>query len=469
MAMKTKFERVGALAAAVAIASLGMAGVASADPQAGFNVPDSGKPVSLTLHKHEGDQGAQEYTGKIDKTTLGNPVAGVKFKIQQVGTMVGGECVAPSLQSAAGWEAISKATIESVCEPKGATSVEVVTKKDGSTERLSLKQGLYKVTETDPGTNLVATAAVPFLVALPMPIAKTNEWDYDVVAYPKNELTTPGKITKEAGEPRKFIPGTVLDWTVKTELPKVHFAYTEISLIDSLPDGLKFDEVVSVKFGGTLLEAGDFDNAATIKLSEQGLKKVNALLQAADKALDVVVVLRTEVTKDAKGALENEVRLSLNGKPGDPGKGKSYWGTLELTKREKGTSTVLPNALFSIYLGKCEAVGQGAKVIAEGLKTNADGKFTQTLYVGTKESDKMDYCVKETAAPAGYILDPTGVDVTLTATDVATVKTVSFDNVKVTGPDLPLTGAQGTALLTGAGLLLFGLGAGAVYAARRRS
>ncbi|ALD73260.1 Fimbrial subunit type 1 precursor [Trueperella pyogenes] len=94
--------------------------------------------------------------------------------------------------------------------------------------------------------------------------------------------------------------------------------------------------------------------------------------------------------------------------------------------------------------------------------------ITQKLYVGKNESDSKDYCLKETAAPAGYVLDPVGRTVTVKAGKDAT-ELIEFENVKVEGPDLPLTGAQGTAIMVAAGLLLLAAGAGTVYVARRRN
>ncbi|WP_461013115.1 SpaH/EbpB family LPXTG-anchored major pilin [Trueperella pyogenes] len=465
-----KVTRFGTVFTVVTLASLGATSAANADTQSGFNAPDKNHSVSLTVHKHEGNEKLDKYTGQ-QQQPQGKAIAGVTFTVQEAGFLDGSECKSVDLALPASWEKmkIAKAKPDSVCLLNAPVSME--TNEAGIAEFKQLSQKLYKVTETAGGKNLIKTPSAPFLVTLPMPV-DPNKWVYDVHAYPKNVLTELDDFTKKAADPadekgtKKFVPGALITWTIDATIPKVAFDYTEVTMTDTVPAGLQFKAVKSVKLNAELLTSTEYTATdGKIVLTEKGLAKLNPAAKKND--VKVTVELDTTVT-DAilDGKTTNKVQLSLNGKTKEAN-GDTYWGSIQLTKQDKDApNTKLSDAVFSIYEGKCEANGA---VVAENLKTDQQGVFKQKLYIGNKEDATKDYCLKETAAPAGYILDSTGIDFTLSVANDQFMKNVTFDNVKVTGPHLPLTGAQGTALLTGAGILLLAVGAGTVYHARRRS
>lgn len=463
-----KATRMGTLFTAVTLASMGVASAAHAQIEPGFNAPQSDKSVSLTIHKHEGNDTLEEYTGQ--EQDLGSAaISDVTFSVQEVGFMENDKCQSVDLASPASWEKIAKATPSSVCNIGEAVTGK--TDNSGIAKFTNLSQRLYKVMEIDGGKNLIKAPSTPFLVTLPMPV-RENKWFYDVHVYPKNTLTEPGELTKAPSDPvddqgkAKFIPGSIITWTITANVPQVGLDYKEVTLTDTVPTGLEITGVTSVKFGETALNATEHYSVegGTIKLTEAGLGTLNPLVKKSD--VKVVVELKTKVTKDISvGKTENKVQLSLNGKTKETS-GTTYWGNLKVTKQDKADKKPLANAVFSVYAGKCADSGA---LVAEGLKTDADGVISHKLYVGKSDDATKDYCLKESAAPAGYILDSTGIDFTLSVANDQFTKNVTFDNVKVTGPHLPLTGAQGTALLTGAGILLLAVGAGTVYHARRRS
>lgn len=473
MNLKTKFARVGAVATAFALASLGMAGVATA-ADGGYEAPDAAQQASLTIHKHVGNSTNElsEYTGEAP-TGLGDAVEGVTFTIQKVGTKVEGKCVAPDLGKPAGWEAIKAATVNNVCDIGASQSA--VTTADGSV-KTDLDQGLYKVTETDPGENLVTEKAIPFLVTLPMPL--NNGWEYDVHVYPKNKLGD-SEVTKTVADPKKVVPGATVPWTIIAKIPAVALPYTSIVVKDKPAEGLAdTTKVVKVTVNDTELNKGEHyelsDNDKTVTLTATGLERVNGIF-TGDSAAEAILKVEVETTipEDAQGgAFKNEAEVLLNNKPYTPdGNPETIWGKLDVTKVEKGSTNPLAGAKFAVFEGTCDVAGTDPVATGE---TGADGKFTQTLYIGKRDAGSTDvvekaYCLKETAAPAGYILDKNGVDFTLKSDATDFTSEVEFDNVKVTGPKLPLTGAGGTMLLTGIGVALFATGLGIVVAVRRRN
>lgn len=462
---KTTMGRVGTLVTALMLTSVGMAGVAAAVP--GYDAPDSEREVTLTIHKHAGTNLALSPYPQDKPKDLGVGLAGVEFTIQPV--EVGGTCVDKlDLAQPATWEAIKKTEVGSakVCGEKTTA----VTQQGGAIVVSSLKQGLYKVTETASGDNLVAKKSVPFLVALPMPNSKTGKWDYKVDVYPKNTLADdPGAPTKTADDPDTFVPGAKITWTVNATIPVLQLDYKQIVITDTIPEHLTFDSVTSVEIAGVPLEAKDYDVVdGQITLNGDGLAKVNAAMKEAEgTTMDLEVKLVTKVKDGIAGVVKNTVELTLNGKPTEPGKGTTVWGKVTVNKTDKNEpSKKLSDAVFAIYAGECKDVKENIEPVAKDLKT-VDGTLSQTLYVGKTDQDSKAYCLKETAAPAGYLLDPKGKDFTLSSTGDFTMK-IEFPNVKVEGPNLPLTGAQGTLLLVSVGVLLLAVGGGTVYAARRR-
>ena len=77
------------------------------------------------------------------------------------------------------------------------------------------------------------------------------------------------------------------------------------------------------------------------------------------------------------------------------------------------------------------------------------------------------YCLYETKVPAGYTGQVGARTVTITP-GTANVLAISVENLPRETPELPLTGAQGTVMLTLGGLALVGIGVSALYVTRGR-
>ena len=159
----------------------------------------------------------------------------------------------------------------------------------------------------------------------------------------------------------------------------------------------------------------------------------------------------------------------------------------------EGNDKPLEGAEFSLY--RCDAQQQlfdenlkvaedqsNAHVVRSG-KTDAEGNLVfDGLHVTTYEDDAeigtpKNYCLKETAAPRGYIADPTVRSISLDHNDIkqgeGNVYTFTAEKFTIgnkpdtnTPPLLPSTGGMGVLIIALAGLAIIG---GGVYAARRNS
>ena len=187
------------------------------------------------------------------------------------------------------------------------------------------------------------------------------------------------------------------------------------------------------------------------------------------KAGDLVTVtLNTTVKSLGNGVIPNEALVFTNGGDGKATtKPTSNWGPLEVLKYAKGDKAkTLAGAEFAVYASQADAAA-GTHAVGT-FATGADGKGSIVLFVGNDSDTSEVYYLKETKAPAGYVLDDRVREVTVKAGAAAT-EVYEIDNVQQDHPNLPLTGAAGTVLMTVGGLTLVLVGAGAYALARRRS
>lgn len=208
--------------------------------------------------------------------------------------------------------------------------------------------------------------------------------------------------------------------------------------------------------------------------------------------------------------------------PGETNTVGYYWGKIEITKVNKDDLTeMLPGAEFQALKGSCDEYTKlpGAEDDAWVKAKDEDGKLgiwtgvsTDTgkielegLYVGKinthignggdryytagEDGDTYEtfeaaynslntpYCLVETKAPDGYVLpawSANGTTVKVFPGDGSGIHNQEVNhpeikNGKAEGPQLPLTGAAGTALLVIGGLTLVGLAGAGVVAQRRRA
>ncbi|HZK04424.1 MAG TPA: SpaH/EbpB family LPXTG-anchored major pilin [Actinomycetaceae bacterium] len=495
----TPLGRLLAGVGAAALATVGLLGLgtaASAETDTGFEPPAAGVTGSLTIHKFEKGKGP----GADPEDQ--NPLAGVEFSVQEIGTLVEQTCTPIDLATPAGWTLVSEAidTFNTTgAVPAGfcnlGTAAKTTTGDDGSTPALTGLRGLYLVTETGPGPNLIADPAAPFLVTVPMPDAEiSNTWDFSVDAYPKNVLDTFEPEKTVAGNNTgntPLVPGAVVPWTVTVDVPAAAFSYNEIVVKDTPSAGHTFTAFGTVTLSDgtdtqTLVagtkepETGDYYvDGGTLTLTAQGRGKVNAIAVVAGKVATLTVNLTTTINANIDpGTFTNSADVTLNGNTTPTDVPKSHWGKIDVTKVIAGTTTTLAGAQFVIYLPSgdpvaCQPyVAETTPIVAQGTSDD-NGKFEKVLWIANAAADdstvkSKDYCLVETAAPSNYLLDSTPRPFTLSTGNDNHTTAYSFPNTKPEGPDIPMTGAGGTMVMTIAGLALAGLGTGAMVVSRRR-
>ena len=112
----------------------------------------------------------------------------------------------------------------------------------------------------------------------------------------------------------------------------------------------------------------------------------------------------------------------------------------------------------------------GTKVAGPFTTNDAGEILVDGLWVGNNDVKSKDYWLKETQAPAGYVLpaDP-WTQVTVTAAGSATPTALAISNTQQQGPNLPLTGGAGSALFAIVGGALVAAGLGTIVVRRVRA
>lgn len=452
-------------ASALALAGMGLFGVAAASADEVSDIT-LGTIGSITVHKSSADpvEGLNDGTLLDPDPGAGKGLDGVEFTLQPV--LFDG--VPIDLSTAEGWELAEALPSETAGEalPAGyslGTGVSQAT-VGGFTTFSGLELGLYLITETDSGNNLINAAAAPFYVSIPYPNAD-DTWNYNVHVYPKNTLNTIDQH-KSVDDTAKLL-GDEVTWTLVTDVPASDLPYKSYTLTDNLSANLEFISWESVSIGTEELVLNtDYtispDNSV-ITLTSQGLTKLDDA-----GATTVTAVLKTKVLSIPEGGvIENTATVNINGTE-DEGTTNTNLGTLQLEKKAEGENgALLDGAVFELYGTAPDADGNATSApLATG--TTENGVVKWELHLGIEDDMQSSYWVKETKAPAGYVLpaDPWSDELVVTNGQIL-IETIT--NHKPTGPDLPLTGASGTVLFTIAGVGLMAAAGGAVLVKRRRA
>lgn len=377
--------------------------------------------------------------------------------------------------------------------PKNDTSKERPTKTVSSLSRKDLTK--------DNGTTITWKIAIPLT-------APKNGNKYEKIGF-KDKLETGLTYDKiKSANLVTYTDAGVKDTTAADVPLDVNTHYTVTS-----DNGLGAFSLTNTESTGGLKKAYDAYTSATggkvVKLEVELVTKV------ADTVKDIANVANTYVDDNKTGNGDGNNTCTPNDTTSDCGdtpNDTAHFGTLtvnKFTKQGEGNDQKelpLNDAHFDVY----EVTGSGAK--ADDTFTVDNGKLKKdNAEVGTKLANNISlvtkekpdgnnktegtdsvrlfvynsketnpavttklYCVVETEAPAGYLLDSKPHCVNLKAdsvTDASTNNTLKIENKKATGLDkilsaLPMTGARGLVLLTAFGIV--GLGGTLFYIITRR-
>lgn len=482
------FRKTAAVAGAIAIALVGVStsGALAAGAENKGNddvrVENIGtyKRGSVTVFKKgaENDEAAKTGDPKDKK-----PLQGITFKIEKIKDI--------DLTKVKGWKDVAKLTAADVKPERLDTekAESAVTNYEGKAKFDRLPLGAYLVTETSIGKQFVKSKAEPFIVTIPRPKAdnmplgtpeKIDGWEYDVVAYPKNVLSEQTQFSKKAvavdglekkteveqtGVVKSDKAGAKITWELAYDIPDLA-EYTELTLVDTLPAGathvtesLVLDSVMLLHSDYERTEA---DGKVTFKFTSNGLAKLKAGMKLTAK------IETTHV--DATGNVDNSGELTINGNK-FTSKDSVYFQKFEVTKQDATSQQRLAGAKFDIY----DDVNRNKKLDSADRKigsfvTPKGGVKEMNVYLGRGDSESVyrTILLKETEAPAGYLLPSDAVTVVELAAmgEPATAKAV-IDNYKPLVPGLPLTGASGIVTMSAIGVGLLGIGAFAVRQSRK--
>ncbi|SHJ75465.1 LPXTG-motif cell wall anchor domain-containing protein/fimbrial isopeptide formation D2 domain-containing protein [Tessaracoccus bendigoensis DSM 12906] len=486
MGKNTALRRFAAGVGAVALGlagTLAMTQTASADvSNVGPDQPEAPTQGTLTINKYAGSH-----------TATPNPedlLDGVEFTVTQVGRDVGGVCTAIDLTDAAQWTGLDTLFASAPATPAAPFCLTTVAQDDVTVDGqvvFDLNVGIYFVQETDPGDNPIVSAVPNFYVSIPTSNGEEGDgWNYNVVADPKNQLMEGPTKTIE-GQPSGLVVGSNVTWPISVPIPTLNNndTFDTASIYDTLDSRLTYvSSTLSV--GGTeLVEGTDYNVSGNVvwTFTEEG----RAILDANHGGIiSVSLVTRVDGEFENGDIPNNTYGSEFNGAsvPGEKIP-HTYWGQLSILKSDDSTPVkALEGAQFQVFLpnaaGTCEATAPATGSIATGT-SDEDGVV---IWAGVTPSSPLglwvanspdgpianpskNYCVYETVAPAGHTASTAGQLVTIVP-GVESVNEITVVNQKKDGPDLPLTGAEGTLAMTVGGLLLVGAGAAAIIVSRRR-
>ncbi|MHA7278219.1 SpaH/EbpB family LPXTG-anchored major pilin [Arthrobacter sp. MDT2-2] len=477
---------VGVLALSAAAAFVAVS-PATAVTQAGNIDPNQAR--TLTIHKFAlGPENGQNIGTGQEVTVPGTPLAGATFTAALV---QGVDLTTPD-----GWNQVSALTpATAASRVTVADTFTGTTGSDGVAVFNTLPIGLYLVTETVLPAGATNPAA-PFLVTLPFPTgpggAPSNQWIYDVHAYPKNAVTdlTKTRVPAPANSVEARNPD-LIRWAIRSNVPTLAAgdALDTFVLSDTLPEQLEYLAAGPTGVAPTSVRVANaagatqnfvegteytlvYDEASrtlTATFTPAGLTRLRAL-PAGDVTL---TVLSRAVTIPSNGIITNTASSIVNGAT-ETVTGSTPIGQLTVFafQGENGVRTPLAGAVYQVFLNQNDAnLGQNA-VFIDGLQnwtTGANG------FVAIPIITPGNYYVREITPPGGFqIPAPNQVQTQVVAgpsSITAPVQNyVEFEHDQVPAFALPLTGGDGALWFTvgGIGLISIALGT-AIVAARRRA
>ncbi|MBO9626035.1 MAG: SpaH/EbpB family LPXTG-anchored major pilin [Microbacterium sp.] len=496
-------HKVRRLSALLGVAAIGLSGVLGASVAQAAEAPSYGNinpnaTGSLTVHKylHQTGGAVGDPTGATTGTFT-NPVADVVFTVYPLKKSDGS---ALDLSVPANWDGLATATPGAGCTaPAGYTlGAGIAMPKTDATglATLPLKVGAYQVCETAAPANIVDRSA-PFIVTIPMP--NKNQWIYDVNAFPKNGA---GQIEKKIDPQLNTGLGSVVTFPVTAPVPTSSDPWTGFAIRDTLDARLTPVTAAATKVtvDGVALDPTFYTIAVagqqvTMNFTPAGLAWLNQgpNAQAGKK---ITVAFAGTITSVGNGTINNTAQLWTNNPgfdstvrpPLPSNEVKTNWGSLDVLKRAAGSTGsegLLQGATFEVYNATAPYAADCSTATATGAPISVNGKTSFTsdasgvisiagLFVSDSvnpvvNATKRCYVLKETAAPAGYVLPANpNTGIAVKAGQTTTADNPEIVNTKQGVPSLPMTGANGQIVLITAGVAAVAVAFGLVLMKRRR-
>lgn len=270
--------------------------------------------------------------------------------------------------------------------------------------------------------------------------------------------SNPVTITKTTDDP---ITGSDQDvsFTIHTTGVQYNAGSTgrTYTIVDTLPAGLTFKSVDSIKMG-TVTFAKDTDYTVTTDGQKVTIKFTGAGIKQLRNNETVETKLTAHRDASHHGRLVNDAVLNYsddsyteNVTPSTDDKSPLYDITLDLTKVDGASKAALPGAVFTLQK-------DGKYVKADGSLSETEVKLTVTKdgKLTVKGLDEGTYTLTEVTAPDGYIITDSPITFTIEAT-VDTSKNNTPDATKQQLKEIKVTnvsaGSKDTGSVETAGLM----------------
>lgn len=385
---------------------------------------------------------------------------------------------------------------------------------------------LYVEDVKNSPSNITKAYAVPFILSLPQANSTGTGFLTEINIYPKNVVTDEPKTDKDVKklgqDDAGYAIGEKFNWFLKSTVPLNLEDYEKFEITDKLSNSLTFSKIGDIKIGEINLQA-NIDYLVTSPSAENGntlkITFVKERLPEIAKLLGNSKLLKTQddinqahVNTNENAFLEIPVETSINEKavlgkgientftlqydhtpdkvsnprPSNPPKNPEvHTGGKRFVKVAAGNdATKLGGAEFDLLTETNQPINWTAELIRannkseyivgtpqEGqpvkLKSDANGSFEikGLAYAIDAEATgaEVKYKLKETKAPAGYVIPEAPIEFTVNQTsynktpttinqDAADAEPQKVKNTK--RPEIPNTGGIGTAIFVVLGLII---------------
>ncbi|VHD79095.1 cell wall surface anchor family protein [Streptococcus pyogenes] len=385
---------------------------------------------------------------------------------------------------------------------------------------------LYVEDVKNSPSNITKAYAVPFILSLPQANSTGTGFLTEINIYPKNVVTDEPKTDKDVKklgqDDAGYAIGEKFNWFLKSTVPLNLEDYEQFEITDKFADSLTYKTLGNIKIGSKTLEKGvhytveepTVDNQNTLKITfiPAKFKEIDELLNGLTLIKDQDVLDTATTNTDQAAFLEIPVETSINEKailgkgientftlqydhtpdkvsnprPSNPPKNPEvHTGGKRFVKVASGNdATKLGGAEFDLLMENGEVVKWTEELIKANpnknyiageavagqpvkLKSDADGSFEikGLAYAIDAEATgaEVKYKLKETKAPAGYVIPEAPIEFAVNQTSYnKTPTTIDVDNAdaepqKVENnkrPEIPNTGGIGTAIFVVVGVII---------------